>query len=213
MKTVNSLKLSLLAVAGSLGLAAAAVAQTDAPEVDPIDRSGSLLGANHLSLTAGFTDLDDTGIDAHNLTLGVNQNVLKGLDATFEYDFARTERFLGSHLAQHTALIGARAYLDRGGLRPYAEAAAGWMWHKHGATSDDSFAWRGGVGLEVDVAPSVTLTPFVRYTELTSGKNDGTWDYGLSANYRVNRSWTVLATALVDDEQNVGGRLGVAFRY
>ena len=216
MKNVNSYKTWILAAAVSLGLAASAHAQTTLPAEAPApvaERTAGLLGQNYVSASVGFIDLDDLDLDAQSYTLGVNQAVRDGLDAIFEYDYTRTDKFVGSRLTQHSLLLGARAFANYNGIKPYAEAGVGWVWQKFGSTRDDSFAWGAGVGAEFELSPVVAVTPFVRYTDVTEVSDGGTWDYGVKANVRVTDQFSVLGSVSRDDDQNLEYRVGVNFRY
>lgn len=216
MKNVNSFKTLILAGAASLGLAASAVAQTTAPMTSPaptVGRTAALLGQNYAYASLGFINLDDLDIDAKSYTLGVNEAVRDGLDAIFEYDYTRTDRVVGSRLTQHSLLVGARAFANYHGIKPYAEAGVGWAWQKFGGARDDSFAWGAGVGAEFELSPVVAVTPFVRYTDLTEVSGSGTWDYGVKANVRLTDKFSVLGSVSRDDDRNMEYRVGVSFRY
>lgn len=216
MKNVNSLKTLILAGAASLGLTVSALAQTTLPADAPapvVERTAGLLGHNYVSASLGFINLDDIDIDAKSYTLGVNEAVRDGLDAIFEYDYTRTDRVVGSRLTQHSLLVGARAFANYNGIKPYAEAGVGWVWQKFGSARDDSFAWGAGIGAEFELSPVVAVTPFVRYTDLTEVSGSGTWDFGVNANVRINDKFSVLGSVSRDDDQNMEYRVGVNFRY
>ena len=214
MKNIHSTKSFLLAAAASLGLAASAFAQTTAPAEPASAAHGSgLLGQSYASLSYGFIDLDGTGVDANSFTLAFNQGVRDGLDSFLEYDYTRTDRILGSRLTQHSLLAGARVFTDYRGIKPYAEAGVGWVWQKFGGASDNSFGWGAGVGAEIAVAPALTVTPFVRYTDVTEGSNNDSWEYGVKANYWLSEKLALQGGLSRDDDQNMVYRVGVNFRY
>ncbi|MBA3848462.1 MAG: hypothetical protein C0502_00520 [Opitutus sp.] len=215
MKNIHSTNSLLLAAAVSLGLAASAFAQTTAPAAEPApaERGAGLLGQNYASLSYGFIDLDGTGVDADSFTLGFNRNVRDGLDAFLEYDYTQTDRVFGSRLRQHSLLAGARVFTNYQGIKPYAEAGVGWVWQEFGNNREDSFGWGAGVGAEIELSPVVAVTPFVRYTDLTEGSGNGTWDFGVKANVRLTDKFTVLGSVSRDDDQNMEYRVGVNFRY
>ncbi len=206
----------MLAGAVSLGLAVSAQAQTPPPVTEPApvaERTAGFLGTNYASASIGFINFDDIDIDAKSYTFGVNEAVRDGLDAIFEYDYTRTDKVVGSRLTQHSLLLGARAFTNYNGIKPYAEAGAGWVWQKFGSARDDSFAWGAGVGAEFELSPVVAVTPFVRYTDVTEVSDSGTWDYGVKANFRVNDRFSVLGSVSRDDDRNMEYRVGVNFRY
>lgn len=214
MKNSNTLNSLLLTAAVALGLAAPARAQTTvAPEPAPVTRSSGLLGQTYAGLSYAFVDLDDSGVDASRSTLSFNQAVRDGLDSTLDYEYARTDRILGSRLTQHSLLIGARAFTNYNGIKPYAEAGIGWAWQKFAGASDNSFAWAASVGAEFELAPAFTVAPFVRYTDLAKGSNNDAWEFGAKANYWLNEKWSVLGALSRDDDSNMSYRLGVNFRY
>ncbi|MBA4136823.1 MAG: hypothetical protein C0518_05855 [Opitutus sp.] len=215
MKNYISLKSFLLAAAASLGLATSAFAQTTVPatELAPVTRASGLLGQNYASLSYGFVDLDDTGIDASSYTIAFNQAVRDGLDSMLEYDYTRSDRIFGSRLTQHSLLLGARAYTNYNGIKPYAEVGVGWVWQKFGGTSDNSFAWGVGVGAEFELASAFTVTPFVRYTDITEGSDNGAFEFGAKANYWLNEKFSVMGGVSRDDDSNMTYRVGVNYRY
>jgi opacity protein-like surface antigen len=215
MKNYTNLKSIVLVAAASLGLASSSFAQTTVPATEPapVARPSGLLGQNYAALSYGFLDLDDSGVDANSVSLGFNQAIRDGLDSMLEYDYTRTDRILGSRLTQHSVLIGARAFTNYNGIKPYAEAGVGWVWQKFGGASDNSFAWGAGVGAEFELAPAFTLTPFVRYTDITEGSNNDAWEYGLKTNYWLTEKLALSGGISRDDDSNMLYRVGVNFRY
>jgi len=213
MKNQTSLKYFVLAAAASLGLAASAFAQTTVAAEPTVSRSAGLLGQTYASASYGFIDLDNTGVDARSYSLGLNQYVRDGVDSFLDYNYTRTDRIAGTRLTQNDVLLGARVYTHWQGVKPYAEAGIGWVWQKAGGVRDNSFAWAAGVGAEIEVASKTTLTPFVRYSDLTDSGNNDQWEYGVKANHWLTEKLAVQGSVSRDDDKNLFYRVGVNFRY
>ena len=214
MKTLPSSRSFLAAAALALGLASAATAQTvTATDTTPVTRSSGLLGQTYASASLGFIDLDNTGVDARSYSLGLNQYVRDGVDSFLDYNYTRSDRFAGTRLTQHDVLAGARFYVNHAGVKPYAEAGVGWVWQKAGPVSDNSFAWAAGVGAEFSVASATSVTPFVRYSDLTDGGNNDQWEYGVKANHWLTEKVALQGGISRDDDRNMFYRFGVNVRY
>jgi opacity protein-like surface antigen len=214
MKTLPSSRHFLVAAALALGLASAATAQTvTATETAPVTRSSGLLGQTYASAALGFVDLDNTGVNARSYSLGLNQYVRDGVDSFLDYNYTRSDRFAGTRLTQHDLLVGARAYANYSGVKPYAEAGVGWVWQKAGPVSDNSFAWAAGVGAEFAVASATNVTPFVRYSDITDGGDNDQWEYGVKANHWLTEKVALQGSISRDDDRNMFYRFGVNVRY
>jgi hypothetical protein len=74
--------------------------------------------------------------------------------------------------------------------------AAGWSWQDASGVSfnDDSFTYKLGVGTEFQVAPALTVAPFVNFARAT-GFDANQFELGAKASYRINREWGVTARA------------------
>lgn len=208
MKYVPTFKHFILAAAVSLGLGTAAFAQTDSAEARPT----GLLGQNYLSLSYGFVDLDNTGVDVHQYSLEGNQALREGLDAFLGYTYSRSDRFGGGRLKGHDLYAGIRSHLTYQSIKPFVELGAGWSWAR-GLMNDDSFAWGAGVGAEIGIVSGLTVTPFVRYTDVVDFAGDGTWNYGVEANYWITSKLAVKAGVDLDDDENTTWTAGVNFRF
>lgn len=215
MNNVTSFKTLILAAAVSLGLASAAFAQNANVAVpNPADaKPTGLLGQNYATISYGYIDLDSTNVHASRYALAGNQSLREGLDGILEYGYSRSSSFAGTRLTQHDLMAGARAFMTAGGVKPYVEAGIGWVWQKAAGFSDDSFAWGLGVGAEIEVAPAFTVTPFVRYEDLTKGSNNDSWIYGVKANYWVTSRVGVLAGIDRDDDKNMTYTIGANIRF
>lgn len=213
MKNLHS-RHFLAAAALALGLASAATAQTvAATDTAPVTRSAGLLGQTYASASLGYVDLDNTNVSARSYSLGLNQYVRDGVDSFLDYNYTRSERFANTRLTQHDLLLGARVYANASGVKPYAEAGVGWVWQKGGGGRDNSFAWAAGVGAEFTVAPATTVTPFVRYSDLTDGGNNDQWEYGVKANHWLTEKVSLQGSISRDDDRNMFYRFGVNYRY
>lgn len=212
---VPSSKNLIMAAALALGLASAAFAQSANVAVpNPADnKAAGLLGVNYVTTGYSYTDLDNTGTHVSDFTLTLNENLRDGIDGIVEYGYGRSSKIAGSRITQHDILFGARAFLTSGATKPYVEAGVGWVWQKGFGSSDDSFAYGLGVGAEIQIAPAATLTPFVRYEDITRGSNNDSWTYGLKANYWVSSRVGLQAGIARDDDKNMNYSVGANFRF
>lgn len=172
-----------------------------------------LLGENYFGTTYAWHKLSDSPIDAHGFAFEGNWVVRDNLDFSLNYDWRRTDEFLGIRARQQTVLVGLRIFNSEDRIRYYSEAAAGWAWADAGGlVSDHSSTYRLGAGAELTLAPSTTLTPFIYYQDYGSG-GSGTFNYGLKANTWVSRHWALTASVLRDDSKDVSYHLGVNVRF
>lgn len=215
MKNVPSFKTFVLAAAVSLGLASASFAQSANVAVpNPADaKPTGLLGQNYATLGYGYVDLDNTGIHASRFSLAGNQSLREGLDGILEYGYTRSSKFAGTRITQHDLMAGARAYMTAGGIKPYVEAGIGWVWQKAAGASEDSFAWGAGVGAEIEVASAVTVTPYVRYEDITKGSDNESWNYGVKGNYWLSSRVGLQLGVERDDDKNMTYSAGVNVRF
>ncbi|MBI2511810.1 MAG: porin [Opitutae bacterium] len=215
MKNVPSFKTFVLAAAVSLGLASASFAQSANVAVpNPADaKPTGLLGQSYTTLGYSYVDFDATSIHASRYSLAANQSLREGLDGILEYGYARSSKFAGTRLTQHDLMAGARAFLTAGGIKPYVEAGIGWVWQKAAGVSEDSFAWGAGVGAEFEVVSSVTVTPYVRYEDITRGSDNDSWNYGVKANYWLSSRVGLQAGVERDDDKNMTYSVGANIRF
>lgn len=215
MKNIHPFKTFVLAAAASLGLASSAFAQTSAPVAEPatITHSSGLLGQTYASLGYGYVNFDNSSATARTYSLSLNQYVRDGVDTVFEYNYTRSSPVGNTRLKQHDLLFGGRFYTSWQGIKPYAEVGVGWVWQKAAGFSDNSFAWGAGVGAEIEVAAKTSLTPFVRYTDITEGSDNDAWEYGVKANHWLTEKVALQGSISRDDDRNMFYRLGVNVRY
>lgn len=217
MKTVTPFKTLILAAAASLGLAVAAFASDD-PSTSvprPVDaNSRGLLGENYAHLGYTYVDIKHSDADANSFDFSLNQGIRNGVDTLMEYNYTRSEPFLGGHASWQSIFAGGRAYTTMNNMKPYFEAGFGWAWaHAPVFGSDNSFAWFGGVGMEFTVAPDVTVTPFIRFTDAVSIEDADNWDFGVKGNYWINSKWALTAKVSMDDDNNWSLGAGVNIHF
>ncbi len=217
MKNVTSFKTLILAAAASLGLALAAVASDDPMTSAPVRSdagSRGLLGQNYAHLGYNYVDIHHSGVDANSYDFDLNQGIREGVDTLLEYNYTRSEPFLGGHASWQSILAGARAYSRFNGVKPYAEAGLGWAWASAPVFgNDNSFAWFAGVGVECTVAPDVTVTPFIRYSDATGIDDSDSWDYGVKGNYWINPTVAISGTVSINNDSDWTFGAGVNFHF
>ncbi len=207
----NIIITSLLLAAATFGLAAAARADDPRP-VPPVPASGAmgLLGQNYAGLTYRYIDLGNTSSPGDDFRFEFNQTLNAGLDGLFALDWAQNV----SAARQQAVTAGLRAFGTAYTWgKPYAEAAAGYSWERVAGVKDNSLIWLVAVGAEFQVAPAVTVTPFVKYQGTPSLAQRDKWDFGVKANYWVDSQWAVTVGLDRDDHQNTGFMAGTNFRF
>ncbi len=211
----------ILTVAAACGLAASVFAGGDEPNTPapaPVAASDQalatgttgLLGEKYAGLTYRYVDFDGPAGHADDYNFNFSQPLKTGLDGLLEFDWTDA----GSATRDFSLSAGLRAYRAAYAWgTPYVEAGVGYAWEKVAGMKDDSFLWRVGIGVEFPVAPAVTVVPYVRYDDAPSLARDGRWDFGVKANYWVNKQWAVTVGLDRDDDQNTGFMVGTNFRY
>ena len=214
MNQINSIKTLILAAAASLGLATAGCAG-EGPNAAPTVVAGDLLGRNYAGVTFDYYDLKDgpPGV-ARGYTFEANIPVISKFDFKLTHEFAQAEAY-GLKVRNNTLFASAVAYTPSEYGTLYTEVGAGWSWLS-GAAHDDSFAFRVGVGSEIAVAPSITLTPFVNFQRAT-GFNSSEIRPGVKATYRMADSWGLSAKAEYiaarHDSDSIEYSVGLNYRF
>ena len=201
---------SLLAAAATLGFAAAASAQ------DPVPASGNmgLLGQTYAGLNYSYINFDDAPVNGQNFGFEYNQALNAGLDGVLTYDWTQSNLFAGDRAKQQTLGGALRAFSTSYSWgKPYAEAGIGYTWTKYAGTHDNSFVWEAAVGSEFQLAPKVTLTPYIQYTDAPDLSSSGTWNFGVKANYWVNSQWGVHGGITTTDDHDTAFTVGTHFRF
>lgn len=210
------LKKLLISAAAAFSLATFARADVplDTPPPAATTPAGQgLLGQKYASLNYRYIDLD-APTHADNFSFGFNQPLNVGLDAVFSYDWTQTGLLAGDRLNQQSVTAGLRAFSNAFAWgKPYVEAGGGYAWQRGYGTSDNSFVWSVAVGAELQLAPAVTVTPFVRYADAPDLAGSGAFNFGVKANYWVDSQWAVTAGVERDDDQNTSFTVGTNFRF
>lgn len=222
MNIVPSSKHLILAAALALGLASAASAQNANVAVpNPGDgKSAALLGVRYAGASFSYVDVADTGYDARNYGFECNHSLTANLDARLEFDYLRSEglggvSLSGKHYSLKTLSAVGRAFADwQGTTKAYVEAGAGYVWFRAPlGNHDNAWQWLVGAGVEINIAPSFSLTPFVRYQDAIDFSLGSTWNYGLRANYALTEHVGLTAKLERDDDQNMNYSIGANFRF
>jgi opacity protein-like surface antigen len=206
MKQKTTIKTFIMAAAVSLGLASAASAQSASVAVPaPADTTaaGGLLGSRYTRVEYDYVDFTGGSPSlARGFGVSYNQPLRENFDLNLSYDWARA-KWSGVRFTQQDFQIGTTAYTNLSWGRPFAQAAVGWSWQDVSGVSynDDSFTYTLGVGTEFQVAPAVTVTPFVNFARAT-GYNATEFQFGAEATYRINREWSVTARAQYDSTRH-----------
>ena len=207
MKSNHSLKSLALVTALVTALAVSARADTGlpAPAVADSPVGQGLLGQSYGTLTYSYIDLDGVSSHADDYQFALTQPLSFGLDGFLSYDFV--DHSFGN---QHVVMAGLRPFSTRFNWgKPFAEASAGFAW----TSGDDSFVWEIGTGVEFQVTPKLTLTPYIQYADAPDLPGDGTVNFGAKGNYWVTPQWAVTASVEIDDDENTGFTVGTNFRF
>lgn len=195
----------------------AACGLATAVRADAVPASGSLglLGQTYAGVTYSYTDMDGSSVDGADYIFEYNQPLSTGFDAVFTYDYGRSEEFSGTRFKSHAATAALRAFsTTTTWAKPYVEAGLGYGWTKVAGFKDNSYLWEVAVGAEFQVAPAFTLTPFVQYSDAPNlAASEGTWDYGVKANYWVNNQFALSAGISRDDDKNTSYSVGLNVRF
>jgi opacity protein-like surface antigen len=218
MKNVISFKTLVLAVALPLGLAAPVFAGDDsaapAPAPTPVAIGHGLLGQTYLNLGYTYNDFVDTSVNASTYSLALNQGVREGLDTLLEYSYLQSGNTGLGRINQQIIDVGARAFTNVNGFKPYAEAGLGGLWIKTPVLShQQSFLWFLGVGVEFQATSDLSVTPFARLSYANSVTEPKQWDYGVRANYWLNDKFALVGTLSRDNSRDMSYGLGVNIRY
>ena len=216
MKTSPNIKSLLLAfsLALSLGVVARADEMSPADKQAPVAGNQGLLGQVYGTLTYSYINLDDASSHLDNYSFSLNQPLAFGLDGILSYDFAQSGTIAGSHVKSHTIGAALRAFSTAHNWgKPYVEAGAGFAQSSYAGTADDSFIWEVAVGVEYQVAPATTVTPYLQYVDAPELAGEGAWNLGVKANHWIDAQWAVTAGCEIDDDQNTAFTVGTNFRF
>ncbi len=217
MNTTCSYKFLLVAAATSLGLAGAAradvpvMSEPDSPSTSMVGQG--LLGQTHGSFNYGFSNLDDTGADVHALDFEYNRPVDGGLDTFAAFRAGRSTSFGGGRLEEYDLNFGGRFYRTYHGVKPYWEVGIGWGWFDAPGFKDNSFTWETALGVEIQAATGLSLTPYVKYADAIDFPDGDAWFYGVKGNYWLNQRTALQAGVERQADYSWNYRFGVNFRY
>ncbi|HVU17363.1 MAG TPA: hypothetical protein VHD32_10575 [Candidatus Didemnitutus sp.] len=219
MITLSSHSRIAATAALALGLAAGAFAADDAAPVStsaPVPEAAGhgLLGQSYVNLGYSYTDFTDTSVAGNSYNFTMNQGVREGLDTLLEYSYLQSTNTDFGHLNQQVLDVGARAFTNFAGIKPYAEAGVGWVWlHEPLVGHQDSFLWFVGAGAELQATTDLSFTPFVRMSYASRLDDSRQWDYGVKSNYWFNDKIGLMATLARDNSRDMTYGAGVTIRY
>ena len=201
---------SLFIAATLLGVAAVVRAE------DPLPPSGTmgLLGQTYAGLDYSYINLEHSPKNAEGFGFQYNQSLNTGLDSILTYDWTQTGLIAGDRARQQTLGGALRAFSNSYSWgKPYVEAGIGYTWTKTAGVDDHSFVWDVAVGTEFQVAPKVTVTPYVQYLDAPDLATGNTWNFGVKANYWVNSQWAVTGGIRANDHHSTTFTVGTNFRF
>jgi len=216
MKTSHNIKSLLLVSALALGAGVAARADDTllGEKTTPPVTSQGLLGQVYGTLTYSYINLDDSSTHADNYNFSVNQPLAFGLDGILSYDYTQSGEILGSRVKTHTLGAALRAFSTAYNWgKPYVEAGGGFAWSSHANATDNSFVWEVAGGVELQVAPVTTVTPYVQYVDAPDLAGDGKWNFGVKGNHWINSQWSVTASFAMNTDQDTAFTVGTNFRF
>jgi len=215
MNTTRSIKSLLLLSALTLaaGLTARADIGVDA-KPEPVSAPEGLLGQEHATLTYSYINLDDSSTHADNYRFAGNVPLAFGLDGLLSYDYARSGTIAGSRMTSHTFATGLRAFSTQFNWgKPFVEAGGGFAKTRYAGTSDDSFVWTVAGGVEFQLRPATSVTPYIRYNDAPDLAGSSTTSFGAKLNHWVNTQWAVTVGLDMDDDRNTSFTMGTNFKF
>jgi hypothetical protein len=215
MNNSHNVKAFILATALALGLGVARADDSLPGEKPaPITENLSLLGQTYGTLTYGYINLDDVSSHGDNYRFALNKPLAFGLDGILSYDYTQSGVVAGSRLKQHVLGAALRAFSTSYNWgKPYIEAGGGYAWNRYAGTKDNSFIWNVATGVEFQVNPRTTVTPYIQYVDTPDLAGENTWNFGVKGNYWIDSEWAVTAGIQRDDDQNTMFTVGTNFHY
>jgi len=211
----QKLKITLLAAVASLGLAASAAAQS-MPSTEGSSLSGGLLGQDYVSVGFTYTHFNK-GLPklGHDYSASVNKVLTSWLDIGMSYDCI-TASTSGTTIKTHKWDLSLVGYLSQSWGKPFVAASGGWSTMRGTNikfTDEDSHNYAFSTGVEVPVCSSISVTPFVRYSATPDFNQQGLWDYGVVANWRLFKEWSTRVGFTIDEFKNTGYTIGVNYHF
>jgi hypothetical protein len=209
MKTLTSLQFATFAALLAVGPMFAQTAGFIGP-----DGGAGLLGYKHNGIEFGYThhvESEPKSLHRYGFVSHAPMPEMAGLDGAFRYDYTRgSSSGLTSQTHQASAAL-VRYFIHRT-AKPFVDVAAGWAWRKRGPVKEDSFLYRGAVGIELGINPDYAVTPFVSFHD-AANLGAKAWNYGAKLAYRIDRNWIPTLRVQVDDAHNIEYTLAVNHRY
>jgi hypothetical protein len=228
---LSNLKKTCFVSVLALGAALSASAQqTSAMATEPpivTDQGPGLIGSNYAELSFGYQNLGGSPGELHDYEFISNSAVYRegiwGGDVNFQYDHLNGGGD-GYSNRRDRAMFGLTGYLTQSWGRPFLTADAGYAWQRAGDISQKSFAYSFTTGVQFQVLPALSVSPFIEYdaephlhnvVPATANFPDHVIDYGVKATYRLTRQWSVSAAAFQDQYsgRDFGLRAGVDYRF
>jgi len=195
-------------------LTSVAAARADEPTPVPASGTMGLLGQTYAGLTYSYLNLDSSPVNADSYSAEFNNPLNASLDGILGYNFTQTGVVAGTRLNEQSLRAAVRAFSSSYSWgKPYVEGGVGYAWTKFAGTHDNSIVWDAAVGAEFQVAPAVTVTPYVQFRDEPDLAGGSTWNFGVKGNYWVNSQWSITGGVNRDDDQNMGFTVGTNFRY
>ncbi len=193
---------TLLAACALLGCAVNAHAQqtrTDTATYQAESTRYGLLGSTYSGLSFDYYDVH--GTQEPNVGRGIsfvnNTPINEHIDARLDYDYTRATSSFRS-ITRNRVTAGAVGYTAMGWAKPFLGADLGYKWLKDFGTQHGSIVVRSTAGLEIPVVNTFAVTPYAAFERATRF-NQNQWNYGVKANYQVNRDWNLVAGSELQD--------------
>ncbi len=214
--TLKSLLLVATAAFGLAATARAAEGAANAPATPPpaVTTADGLLGQTYAGLSYSFINLHHSPVNADSFGFEYNQPLNPGFDAVFNYDWTQSGVMAGDRAREQALSAALRAFSTNYSWgKPYVDAGLGYDWTKFAGVKDHSLAWIGEAGVEFQVAPAVSVTPYVRYSLTRGFDQQDNVNYGVKANYWVTKQLAVTVGLDRNNNHDMTYRLGANFRF
>ena len=199
-------------LAAAFGLASAS--RVVAAEGSLAADSAGLLGQAYGGLSFSTTDLHGTSLSVDNYSFEYNLPITAGFDANFGYNYAQSGTILGSRVKEQSLGGSVRAYSTTSWGKPFVEAGLGYTNVRFAGSKEGSYLWALAVGAEFQVASAFSVSPYVQYLDAPDiGGSEGTWDYGVKANYWLTRRISIVADLSRNDDKDMNYSVGMNFRF
>lgn len=183
------------------------------------------LGQRHVEATLDTVLWDDdSGLeDALGASLTFNQPLAPNFDLSLGYSHLRSDiediddgeggEIDGGDLTGDLVFFSGTWFTPAANGRLYARGAVGWANTDSPLGEDSTWAWMAETGLEIPLGSSAAVTPFISYTDAFEGGADGVFDFGVTGEIDLGSSASLLLSASINDDSDVGLSGGVVFRF